>query len=273
MLRTAGRYSRALWRNPRRTIDSRSPMATADRICMRAIKALVLLSITVAGGCLEFEQTVTLSADGSGSQRVRMAVREGVLREIQRMTPAAQLGAGANPTAVFDEQLVRKELTAAGLELTAHESGRQAERRSVDLTATFADFAALQQSPLCGSAAEWSIGDGPRPETAKLTLYPQGRAAWIEARQKATAMQDASDPVVAEFFAKRKQQLAGLDVVVRFRLPGDVLVWTANMEKTGEREVTAHLTSARIETAHDLVRWLAPRFEVIFDAKGCTLPR
>jgi hypothetical protein len=248
-------------------------MATADRICMRAIKALVLLSITVCSGCLEFEQTVTLAADGSGSQRVRMTVREGVLREIQRMTPAAQLGAGANATAVFDQLLVEKELTAAGLVLTTYETTKQAERRSVDLTATFADFAALQKSPLCGSAAEWFVGDGPRPDTAKLTLYPQGRAAWIEARQKATAMRDESDPVVDEFFAKRKQQLAGLDIVVRFQLPGDVLVWTANMEQTGEREVTARLTSARIETANDLVRWLAPRFEVIFDAKGCTLPR
>ncbi len=140
------------------------------------------------------------------------------------------------------------------------------------MEATFKDFATLQKSPLCGSAAEWVLAAGPRAGTAKLTLYPQGKAAWTEARAKAETMPKAVDPVAAGFFRKRQASLAGLDVVVRFQLPGDVLVWTRNLEKTGDREVTARITAADIQTPEDLVRRLAPRFEVIFDATGCKLP-
>ena len=81
-----------------------------------------------------------------------------------------------------------------------------------------------------------------------------------------------ADPIAADFFRKRQAQLAGLDVCVRFRVPGDVLVWTRNLEKTGDREVTARITADQIRTPEDLVRRLAPRFEVVFDATGCSLP-
>ena len=54
---------------------------------MRGIKALVLASCVSLGGCLEYEQTVTLAADGSGSQVVHMVMRESVLALIERATP------------------------------------------------------------------------------------------------------------------------------------------------------------------------------------------
>ena len=37
-------------------------------------------------------------------------------------------------------------------------------------------------------------------------------------------------------------------------------------------EVTARIRAEDIKTPEDLVRRLAPRFEVIFDASGCQLP-
>jgi len=238
---------------------------------MRGIKALVLASCVSLGGCLEYEQTVTLAADGSGSQVVHMVMRESVLALIERATPAAQLSAASNPRAVFDKQLVAKELRAAGLELIEHRVTRKAGLRSVDLKTRFADFASLQKSPLCGSSAEWVVSKGPGPGTGKLTLYPQGKVAWQKAAAKAKAMKGKPDPVAASFFKKRQKQLVGLDIAVRFRLPGDVIAWTANMEKTADREVTARITASQINTPEDLVRRLAPRFEVIFDATGCTL--
>lgn len=240
---------------------------------MRAMQVMALSVCVLLGGCLELEQTVTLQPDGSGSQAVRLTLRGDVLRELERAAPAAQLGAGADPKAIFDEERVGGELRAAGLAMTRYAIEKKIDRRTVDLTAEFGDFATLQKSPLCGSAAEWQLAPGPRPGTARLTLFPQGQKAWQEAREKAKAMQAAPDPVVAEFFQKRRAQLAGLDIVVRFRVPGDVLVWTANMEKTGDREVTARVTAAQLETPQDLVRRLAPRFEVVFDASGCSLLR
>ncbi|MCB9879334.1 MAG: hypothetical protein H6835_17200 [Planctomycetes bacterium] len=240
---------------------------------MRGILAMVLAGCSMLSGCLEFEQKVTLRADGSGTQTVRMTVQEKVLRDLRQAQPAAHLGEAGDPTAVFDEQRVRAELTEAGLELTAHQVDKTAQQRTVELTAAFGSFAVLQKSPLCGSSAEWELAAGPRPGTGRLTLYPQGKLAWQEARKKAEQMRGESDPLVEAFFQKRREQLAGLDVRMCFELPGDVLVWTNNMEKVGAREVAAVVKAEQIKTPEDLVRRLAPRFEVIFDARGCTFAR
>jgi hypothetical protein len=239
---------------------------------MRVAIAVVLASCLPLSGCLEVEHTVRLAPDGSGSQSVRLELREATLAELQRLAPAAQLGAAANPAAIFDRAVVEQDLRAAGLELASFAATKAPGKRCVQLEARFPNFAALQKSPLAGNHAEWQLERGPRPETAKLTLYPQGKAAWTEARAKADAMPAQADPVAAEFFRKRQQQLDGLDICVRFQLPGDVLMWTRNLEKTGDREVTARITAAQIQTPEDLVRRLAPRFEVIFAANGCSLP-
>jgi hypothetical protein len=247
-------------------------MGTADHLGMRILRALVWSLLPLLGSCLEMEQTVVLHGDGSGTQSVRLAMRQATLQELERASAAAQLGAAADPKAVFDKALVERELKAAGMALSSHTTKNDGGVRSVQLEASFPRFPALQQSPLAGTAAEWVLAAGPKPGTAKLTLYPQGRTAWAEARAKAETMTKEVDQVAADFFRRKQEQLAGLDLTVRFQLPGDVLVWTANMEKTGPREVTARITAAQIATPQDLVRRLAPRFEVVFDATGCSLP-
>jgi len=234
--------------------------------------AFALVLSTMLAGCLEVEQTVVLGADGSGRQMVKFTMSRDALTDLQKASGAAQLGAAQNPTAIFEKAAVEAELRTAGMELVRHKATDAGGKRTVDLEATFTDFAALGKSPLCGSNAEWVLAAGPREGTAKLTLYPQGKAAWTDARAKAEAMQGAVDAVAQDFFLKRKKALEGLDVTVRFQLPGDVLVWTRNLEKTGDREVTARITGEQIKTPEDLVRRLAPRFEVIFDAKDCKLP-
>lgn len=247
-------------------------MPTADPTCMHRSSIAVVLLALACGSCLEMEQTVTLAADGSGRQAMVLTLADSTFAEVQQVGRAAQLGAAPNAAAVFDGDLVGGELRQAGLALVRHETKQARGRRTVDLEASFADFATLQRSPLCGSSAEWVLAAGPRPGTAKLTLYPQGKTAWTEARTKAEKLDGSTDPVAADFFRKRREALAGLDVVVRLRLPGDVLVWTRNLDKTGDREVTARITAEKLRTPEDLIRWLAPRFEVIFDATGCKLP-
>lgn len=247
-------------------------MPTADQVGMRTWRMLAFLLFLGLGGCLEIEQTVTVSPDGSGRQTMRMVIRDATLKEVERVSSAAEAGSTELAKAVFDKELVARELGEAGLALESHRAERKANRRTVELAATFPSFAALQKSPLTGSRAEWELGPGPKPGTARLTLFPQGKAAWTEARAKAEQMQTQADAVAEAFFRKKQQELAGLDLTMRFQVPGDVLVWTANMEKTGVREVTARITADQIKTPQDLVRRLAPRFEVIFDATGCSLP-
>ncbi|MFK7738744.1 MAG: hypothetical protein AB8H80_00370 [Planctomycetota bacterium] len=238
---------------------------------MPGLKTLLLACSLFLTGCLEFEQTVTLNADGSGSQSVRMKVRERLLAELAQQQLAAQTGAASDLSAVFDEEKVRRELAGAGMELAAHGVERGNGARSVDLTASFADFATLQRSPLSGSSAEWELAAGPKPGLAKMSFYPQGKAAWLEARKRAAAMRDKEDPLVTQFFERQRRRLAGLDLRFRLRLPGKVYLWTRNMKKTGEQEVEAVVTAGQIQTPEDLVRRLAPRFQVVFAADAAKL--
>ncbi|MBM3960343.1 MAG: hypothetical protein FJ306_00335 [Planctomycetes bacterium] len=238
---------------------------------MRILRLLVVLLLPFLPGCLEMEQTIAITADGSGTHKVRMTIRETTLAEVERVGAAAGAMSEA-ARALFDKELVRRDLEAVGMTLAAHATEAKDRKRNVEVTAAFPTFAALQQSPLAGSRAEWTLAAGPNPGTVKLTLYPQGKAAWTEARAKAESMQTENDPIAEAFFRKKQAELTGLDLVVRFQVPGDVLVYTANMEKTGDREVTARIAADQIKTPQDLVRRLAPRFEVIFDGKDCKLP-
>lgn len=239
---------------------------------MRCVTRVVLAGCCWLPGCLQIEQTITLDAAGAGTQEVTMTLSETLLAELRAAAAASRVGSPVDPAALFTEAAVRKDLETAGLELAAHAVATKDRARTVRLTARFRDPAGLRRSPLTGSAAEWEFTAGPRPGTVQLTLYPQGRKAWGEARAKALAMQDRDDPLASDFFARRKTQLTGLDVTLRFRLPGAVLQWTRNLEKTGECEVTARITAEQIATPADLVRRLAPRFQVVFDAAGTTFP-
>lgn len=71
---------------------------------------------------------------------------------------------------------------------------------------------------------------------------------------------------------KRRRQLEGLDLRLRLEVPGEVYLWTKNMKKVGDRTVEARVAATDIVTPEDLVRRLAPRFEVIFDARATALP-
>ena len=84
-------------------------------------------------------------------------------------------------------------------------------------------------------------------------------------------METEQDAVAAGFFRKNRDKLKGLDVAFRFELPGDAIAWTKNMEKPSDRVVVARMSADQIKTPVDLVRRLAPRFEVIFDARGAQL--
>jgi hypothetical protein len=223
-------------------------------------------------GCLEMEQTITLAADGSGSQQLRLSMSDAVINEARRAMAVTAPDGGPGPMLVYDERAVRKELIAAGLQLDAYKSGSATAQRQVELKASFPGVAALRQSPLLGGRAEWEFAKGPQPGTIRIALYPQGKAAWIDSRAQAEKLASQPDPIAAEFFKKRQQQLSGLDIKVKLVLPGKVLQWTKTVERTGDQEVVATVKAEQIKTPEDLVRKLAPRYEVVIDGTGVTLP-
>jgi len=247
-------------------------MTRVDQKPMRLANALSIAVLLCFSSCLQMEQTVILEADGSGKLTFALTMRDATIAEVRRASAAAQLGGAVDPTAVFDKKKAEGELVDAGFVLESYETTKPAHKRKVELVATFANFAALQKNPLAGSQAEWVLAKGPKEGTAKFTFYPQGRTAWLEARAKAEKLRSNVDPVIADFFQKRRQQLAGLDIAFRIEVPGRIYLWTKTMKKTGDREATARIRAEDIKTPEDLVRRLAPRFEVIFDATGCTLP-
>ncbi len=239
---------------------------------MNPLRRLLLVLPLLSAACLEMEETITIRADGSGSQKVSLAMSPQVLAECKRAAAVVATPEGGNPAHVFDKAAVEKELAGTGLELRAHRAFERGAQRCVELELSFADLAALRKSPLCGSAPQWEFTAGPAPGTIQVTLWPQGKEAWNKARQQAEQWQTEPDPTVSGYFEKRKEQLRGLDVSVHFDLPGRVLRMTRNLEQTGERQVTARVKAAQLATPADLVRWLAPRFEVVIEGTGCTLP-
>ena len=157
---------------------------------MRVLRALSFLTLSVLAGCLELEQTVVLNGDGSGKQAVRLAMKESTLRELARTSAAAQLSTAAtDPTAVFDKVVVERDLVAAGMTLASHTAKTDAGVRTVALEAAFPTFAALQQSPLAGTAAA-----------------PQ----WPDARPGSTTRREPSPvPGIREAYARARTALYG----------------------------------------------------------------
>ena len=237
---------------------------------MRRLPYVLWAWLLPLAGCLEMEQTITIAKDGSGTQEVLLTVPTKTMAEIRRAATVNLTGTKVDPAALFTEEKVEKELVAAGLELVTHQTELLGAARKVSLVARFGSRAALERSPLAGSSAEWEFAPGPAKGTIEMTLYPQGKLAWGQARIKAAQMSGTVDQVLSDFFDKRRGQLDGLDLMLRFRLPGKVLRYTRNMEQTGENEVMARVTSEQIRTPRDLVRRLAPRFQVVFASQGCT---
>jgi hypothetical protein len=249
------------------------PVAAADGSGVKSTRSLVLVPfLMLPAACLEMEQTITIRADGSGTQKLTMGMSPQVLAEAKRAAAVIAPGGGGSPAQIFDKAAVEKELLGTGLEVRAHRTFERAPQRWVELELAFSDLAGLRKSPLCGGAPVWEFTAGPVPGTIQITFYPQGKEAWGKAREQAEQWQTEPDPTALSFFHKRKEQLRGLDVAIHFELPGKVVRMTRNLEQTGECRVTARVKAAQIETPADLVRRLAPRFEMVIEAPGCTLP-
>ena len=251
----------------RRAEISRMPMSSDDEIAMRHV--LPILVLPILASCLELEQTIVIRADGSGTQKMTLGLTNRALRTLENSLYAANPMGGVDPLAIFEEEFVASELNAQGLKLRSHKTWTERRRRFVEVEADFANIAGLQKSPLAGSKAEWVVlpGEGKWQGKMRLIFYPQGRRAWQDAKVKIEEL--SRDPMVQSHFKRQLAEVEGLDIALHIEVPGEI-VWLHNLKKDGPRTVTARVTEKGIERPQDLIALLAPRYEVIFDARDCT---
>ena len=242
---------------------------------MRPLPIVWLSTLAMATvGCFETNTEITLGADGSGSQTMRLALSGQALATLRGAAAAVEASTTrSDPLDVFDVNKVRAELEAAGLALVAHRTSDNADRRTVDLQVRFADLAILARNPLSGGArATWQVSRGAGRDEVRLVYFPQGEEAWKAARQKARDLAQEPDDTVQHFITSRLRQIAGLDVTLALQLPGDIIAHTANLQLEGKRKVIAKIKASDIRTSTDLLVRLAPRYEVLFACPGFPCP-
>ena len=250
-------------------------MASAEQKPMRGPTYLIPPLLLTAGlftGCLQVEQAVTIAPDGSGTQSMELTVPDRVLHMLQQQATARNpVRRTPDLMAVFDRKKVEKELVESGLKLTSHKVSEVRNGRRATLVAKFQSLEQLRKSSVGGGRADWIFKEGPVKGSIHLAYYPRGRAAWVQARQKAAELRKKpNDPLVRSFFEKRKAQLEGLDLSMTINLPGTVLMCYGEVRETGLKQAQVRVTGSGIKTPVDLVLALAPRYEVVFDGRGCT---
>ncbi len=239
---------------------------------MRKIPTVAVGLLLLMAGCIELEVGVTLEADGSGTQTLHLGVTDRIAQSIRASARALDAsGTRADPLLVFDAAKVKKELADQGLVVTHHKSYREGPKQLVDVTAKFANVGQLEASTLFGAGGEWFVLQGRNKGGLRLVYYPRGHQAWKAGREKAKQIALQPTAVQKQFFETQKKKLRGLDIALRITLPGDVDYASKNLKVDGKRDVIATVKSSDIQTASDLVKALAPRYEVEFDGRLCKL--
>lgn len=240
---------------------------------MRRLAAVVVLAAALTS-CLELEETVTIRADGSGVQKMKLGVTDRALQAAARQAAIAPEGAAekSDPVRIFDASLVREEVTTAGMECKKVKTFTERRRRFIEVEAEFASLEKLRASPLAGGEAEWEFFQGKRPGTVFAAFYPRGKVAYRVAQEKARLLTSKPSEREQQYFQRTVSQMKGLKLKWVLNLPGDVLALSKNTAKTGDRQITATVSEEDITSPKELILLLAPRFEVVFDGSACTFP-
>lgn len=238
---------------------------------MKACVPLALLAFAPLTSCLELEAVIALHADGSGTQRLRMGLTERGQELARTFAKPRAAGAQSDPLRLFNARVVRRELLDAGLRCRNVKSYEARSRRFVEVDAEFTDLATLRKSPLLGGAAEWQLQRGPRPGLARLVFFPRGEAAWRQSFTEARRIAGRPTERETAYFERIRPEMRGMSVHWTLELPGQVVGHSKNLRALGDRRVQAVVTELDIRDPQSLVRQLAPRYEVVFDASECRL--
>ncbi len=261
--------------------NGRAADDNAMRIVANACRATGVRTVLLAGlvlslpGCFRMRVAVRLDADGSGMQRADIRLSDQLLDRLRRTAQALDSGGPeqrVDPTRLLDRERVGEDLRERGLELTEHRVERDGARQDLAVAARFGEVAALRRSPLMGGETEWFVLEGRNPGGIRIVVYPRGHTAWRDRADRIADLLAAPDDLRRQFFEGQKERLQTLDLIFELELPGAIDYVSRGLEIIGEKTVRAHLRGADLRSAEDVVRMMAPRFEVEFDGAGCALP-
>ncbi len=240
---------------------------------MFRLKTASLLLLPVLSGCLEVDIEVKVSADGSGTQTLKLGASQQVIAQLNKQAQVA-LGQNAkhDPLAIFRQAKVTKEFGDQGLVMASYKTYRERRRRWVEWDLEFPSMGKLNRSGVFGGKSEWYSLPGRHRGGIRLVCYPQGFAAYQAATHKAGEIRKTPmGPVQKHYFRSQKSKVAGLNVKIGFELPGEIRWCSSNLRKTDDKRVEAVIRADDILSPEDLVLALAPRYEIEFDGRGCSI--
>jgi hypothetical protein len=252
--------------------------ASAMRIAVRFVRLSAVLALLLASaGCFELLAEVRFRADGTVQQQVRYGMSERAMKRFEKFLRAAPVPGrtGLRPETVFDEEAIRAEVEEAGGEVVAFsrpevevndaKAAMGGKMRRAHVTAEFPDLATFSASPLLGTRAEWFFLEG-EPGQVRLVCYPLGRDAWQRARFDAHRLESEGDTLQSQVFESRKAELEGLVLKCAIGVPGRVVAASKGLfVPTHRGGVIAGIDVEAIKTPADLVRAMAPRWEIVFE--------
>ena len=187
------------------------------------VRAGILGALVASAGCLKIDSTVELNTDGSGKWRLKYAMPQHMIRQVDYARELARDLEQAGTTGVasrvqepldlpliFDETRIKERfrpLLAQGIRLKSLQVKSMSGWQHVDLTIQFDRFETLMKLPFlaeCGAALK-KQADG----TFMLILQAPDLSG-------GGSLPDASDPFVA---ANLSPFLSGMSVVSRVEIP------------------------------------------------------
>jgi hypothetical protein len=94
-------------------------------------------------------------------------------------------------------------------------------------------------------------------------------AALEQAKQTPTLAEMGE--IERQYFRRQKERMGGFMVKLKLELPGSIDYCSSNLEQTGDRTVEMQVNARDIDNPADLIKAMAPRFEVEFDGSGCEI--
>jgi len=229
---------------------------------------------TLLAGCFEMEVEVSISADGSGRQELRIGMTELATATLRQSAVALNAaGDRADPMEIYQRSKAEKLLADQGLVLSEYRTYRERRRDFVEITADFKAASQLNGAGVLGAEAEWYMLPGRNHGGIRLLFFPRGHEAWmagVEQAKKAPSGLEMGE-IERQYFMRQKERMAGFIVKLKLQLPGAVDYCSSNLTHTGERTVEMQVSARDIDTPADLIKALAPRFEVEFDGSGCDM--